>query len=122
MGLNGTLLGGSQISVVAAPNSQDGSKLRVHGVPPGMQWQDVKDHFSTIGTVAFCNVMESSGPPSAGCGQGKGGTFSSSTMPMMQAPSAESGFAEVRYNNPDDAARAIQTLNGTFLDGAQISV
>merc|ERR1712232_767701 len=54
--LNGTQIGGSSIFVMAAPNSQDGTKLMVQGLPNGCQWQELKDHFAQIGSVAFAQV------------------------------------------------------------------
>merc|ERR1719287_474262 len=51
--LNGSALGGSQIFVQASPGSQDGTKLLVRGLTAATQWQELKDHFGVIGTVAF---------------------------------------------------------------------
>merc|ERR1719188_2024511 len=54
--LNGSSLKGSQITLEMDPKSQDGTKLVVSGIPAGMQWQELKDHFSSIGTVAYAGV------------------------------------------------------------------
>jgi len=63
---NGSMLGGAEIEVKLDMNSQDGSKVVVKGIPPGLDWQELKDHFGTIGRVAFCDVK-------GGKGKGKGG-------------------------------------------------
>merc|ERR1719203_2211698 len=55
-GLNGSDLGGQQITVVADQNSQDGTKIIVTGLAPGVGWQDLKDHFAIAGKVCFANV------------------------------------------------------------------
>merc|ERR1712113_550494 len=49
------------------PSSSDCSKVIVWNIPPGIEWQDLKDHFSTIGSVAHSNVK-----PMGGCKGGKG--------------------------------------------------
>lgn len=56
--LNGSALGTGIITVMPAPGSVDGSKLFVQGLPPGIQWQELKDHFSQIGQVAFAAVHQ----------------------------------------------------------------
>mmetsp|Transcript_97595 Transcript_97595/g.271522 ORF Transcript_97595/g.271522 Transcript_97595/m.271522 type:complete len:545 (+) Transcript_97595:100-1734(+) len=55
--LNGSLLQGCRLSVCADETSQDGSKVVVHGIPVGCQWQELKDHFSQIGQVAFASIV-----------------------------------------------------------------
>eukprot|EP00927_Polykrikos_kofoidii_P059228 TRINITY_DN5435_c0_g2_i1.p1 TRINITY_DN5435_c0_g2~~TRINITY_DN5435_c0_g2_i1.p1 ORF type:complete len:375 (-),score=66.26 TRINITY_DN5435_c0_g2_i1:86-1210(-) len=55
--LNGSQIGNSQVFVMAAPGSVDGTKLVVQGLAPGTPWQEVKDHFAQIGPVAFCQVV-----------------------------------------------------------------
>lgn len=65
--LNGSMLCGSQIFVRADPFSQDGSKLIVSGIGANCAWQELKDHFATVGTVAFANTA-----PINGKGGGKG--------------------------------------------------
>merc|ERR1711972_661102 len=59
--LNGSTLGGSQIVVMPDPSSTDCSKVIVWNIPPGTSWQDLKDHFSTIGSVAHSNVKPKGG-------------------------------------------------------------
>merc|ERR1712048_603681 len=83
--LNGTILGGQQISIDFDMNSTDGSKLIVRNVPMGIEWQDMKDHFLTMGPVAFCQV-NTIGPngeiiPRKGKGKGKDKDFGK--MPMQ---------------------------------------
>jgi len=68
--LNGSTVGGSQIYIQPDPRSQDGAKLIVHGVPAGIEWQELKDHFAPIGEVAFCQIRQP--PQNNGCMMGKG--------------------------------------------------
>merc|ERR1719181_1897688 len=69
--LNGSNLGGQKIRVGADPMSKDGSKLIVHNIPGGMEWQEVKAHFEAIGPVAFCDCSVG-GKGKGGKGKGKG--------------------------------------------------
>merc|ERR1719464_616561 len=64
--LNGSVLGGAQIWVRLDANSKDGTRLIVSGIPSHVQWQELKDHFATIGQVAFAEIRK-------GKGKGKGG-------------------------------------------------
>jgi len=72
--LNGSVLAGSTIIVEMDPNSKDQSMLRVKGVPPGIDWQELKDHFNQIGQVAFVEVHKGTkvGKPGGGKGAGMG--------------------------------------------------
>merc|ERR1719188_2439157 len=54
--LNGSVLSGSTIKVILDEQSKDGSKVFVSGLPAGLHFQALKDHFSSVGTVAFANV------------------------------------------------------------------
>merc|ERR1719387_2757788 len=56
--LNGSSLGGSTIKVALDQTSIDGTKLIVTGVPPGIEWQELKDHFGQIGKVAFAGIQQ----------------------------------------------------------------
>merc|ERR1719162_2971755 len=70
--------------------SQDGSKLIVKGIPPGVEWQELKDHFASLGQVAFADVK------GAGKGKHKGvGKFMAMMNPMMMmgmSPMMMGGF------------------------------
>merc|ERR1719401_2801370 len=79
--LNNSNLKGSNITVEMDPKSQDGTKLVVSGIPAGLQWQELKDHFSPIGTVAYAGVKDAAGGKGdwfaeaawgSGSGKGKG--------------------------------------------------
>jgi len=54
--LSGSFLHGAQISVKFDVGSKDGSKVFVYGIPPGCQWQELKDHFGQLGQVAFATI------------------------------------------------------------------
>merc|ERR1740121_2347437 len=58
--LNGSPFGDSTISVQYDQSSKDGTKLMVTGMPPGTKWQELKDHFKAIGTVAYAGFKTSS--------------------------------------------------------------
>jgi len=53
--LNGSQLGSSNIFVALDPRSTDQSKLTVTGIAPGIGWHELKDHFASMGTVAFAD-------------------------------------------------------------------
>merc|ERR1711915_580552 len=36
-------------------------KVRVTGLPDGVQWQELKDHMNNVGPVEFCNVARAVG-------------------------------------------------------------
>jgi len=59
--LNGSSIAGGQIEVTADANSKDGTKLRISGIPAGVQWQEVKDHFAQCGPVGFVAVHDKNG-------------------------------------------------------------
>merc|ERR1719277_1002748 len=83
-GLNGSELMGQQISVVPDTTSQDGTKIIVSGLAPGVGWQDLKDHFAIAGTVAFANVK------AAGAG-GQMGQMQMGQMNQMQMAKMQMG-------------------------------
>jgi len=85
--LNGSKLGGVEITVILDKTSTDGSKLVVKGIPPGIEWQELKDHFASLGKVAFANVK------GAGKGKGKGkGKANVMGSNMVMVPAAMLGM------------------------------
>lgn len=60
--LNGSSLGGSLIQVEHDADSRDGCKLRVSRIPPGTEWQELKDHFSQVGKIAYVNIPDPKKP------------------------------------------------------------
>mmetsp|Transcript_66343 Transcript_66343/g.197399 ORF Transcript_66343/g.197399 Transcript_66343/m.197399 type:complete len:163 (+) Transcript_66343:1-489(+) len=61
-------------------------------------WQDLKDHFKLVGTVVYSNIMEEPGTGrSKGCGI-------------------------VEFENAADAARAMEMMHDSVLNGRQIFV
>lgn len=95
--LNGKQLKGSVLSIELDPKSQDQTKLLVHGIPRGAEWQELKDHFGQIGPVAFTDV--------------RGGGRKSKSL-----------CGEVRFDDAQVTAQALQMFNGTELMGSNISV
>lgn len=116
LSLDGSVLCGAHIKVVADPGR--GDKLRVFGLPARCQWQELKDHFATIGQVAFSAVK----PPELG-GKGFGGGFGGFDM----GKGCGGGFAggnmgEVRFDDPSLVQDAVDALNGSDLGGSVITV
>jgi len=54
--LSGTDFKGSRITVGVDMTSQDGTKVWITGIPLGTSWQELKEHFTWAGAVAFANV------------------------------------------------------------------
>jgi len=76
--LHNSRLGGSIISVEYDANQRSGdmTKLVIGNVPGNVQWQELKDHFKQIGTVAFAgfkNDAKGGFGPMKGGGKGKAG-------------------------------------------------
>jgi hypothetical protein len=44
---------------------QDGTKVLVTGMPAGLGWQELKDHFAQVGDVQFTNIGRSTDSPVA---------------------------------------------------------
>eukprot|EP00629_Pelagomonadales_sp_RCC1024_P017454 CAMPEP_0119261084 /NCGR_PEP_ID=MMETSP1329-20130426/1247_1 /TAXON_ID=114041 /ORGANISM="Genus nov. species nov., Strain RCC1024" /LENGTH=341 /DNA_ID=CAMNT_0007260581 /DNA_START=36 /DNA_END=1061 /DNA_ORIENTATION=- len=63
----------------------------------GTAWQDLKDHFGACGTVVYADVMKEPSGRSKGCGI-------------------------VEFEDPAEAAAAIETLNDSELDGRPLQV
>jgi len=107
--LNGSMMLGTQIHVNLDMTSKDSSKVIVSNIPPGVGWQELKDHFKEAGlAIAFVDLGTrgaTKGGATAGMG-GMGGV----------------GTGEVRYDEPNHAALAVKRLNGSFFMGAQIFV
>lgn len=138
--LNGSLLGPNQIFIALDQLSTDKTKLAISGISPTTDWQELKDHFASMGTIAYADVHKQQGG-----GKGKGaGKFGGCLFPSVTfggkgcfsacgkggAPAAQKGFPKasgsltgtVRFENAFAAQMAITQLNGTLLGGAQITV
>jgi len=83
--LNQSTLHGGIISVMFDRTSQDQTKLIVTNVPPTCTWEEMRDHFSVTGQVAFAGFKNtwaatndwSGYGPSKGSSMGKMGNWSS---------------------------------------------
>merc|ERR1740121_1527389 len=93
--LNGTSIGGGELTVTLDEGSQDRTRLIVSGVPPGVEWQELKDHFGQVGTVAYANIPKPGQKGGKGA-NGKGGDFGMGkgmmASPQMQAMQAGGQF------------------------------
>ena len=76
---------------------QGGTKVYVGNLSWETSWQDLKDHFRSVGEVLHADVMVGSDGRSKGCGL-------------------------VAFSSPHDAARAIQTLHDSVLHSRSIFV
>jgi len=109
--LNGSTVAGAEITVELDLNSPTATKVLVSGIPAGIQWQEVKDHFSPIGPVCFCDVKTPFG---------KG--FSKMPMNQMNPVQGPIQVGEIRYSDPNCALQALAMLNGSMLGTNQITV
>jgi len=92
--LNGSILGGVPIGVrMHGMKNPQLTKLLVTGLPKHTHWIILKNHFNTIGTVAFANILDGSdkgkgmfcGGGAKGCGGGNA-PFPGKGPPAMGAP------------------------------------
>eukprot|EP00930_Biecheleria_cincta_P019967 TRINITY_DN15108_c0_g2_i1.p1 TRINITY_DN15108_c0_g2~~TRINITY_DN15108_c0_g2_i1.p1 ORF type:complete len:468 (+),score=114.82 TRINITY_DN15108_c0_g2_i1:57-1406(+) len=109
--LDGSILMGAKIKVVMDINSQDGTKILIYDMAPGLQWQELKDHFSQCGVVAYASTGNE--------GRGKG-FIAPNTSAAAGGPLHAVG--EVRMSHKDEADLAIKTLHGTEFGGKIINV
>mmetsp|Transcript_118417 Transcript_118417/g.313059 ORF Transcript_118417/g.313059 Transcript_118417/m.313059 type:complete len:162 (-) Transcript_118417:214-699(-) len=70
LSLNGSLIRGCAIMVQRDDMSKDGTKLIVSNLPHGMQWQQLKDHFSPVGKVAYACIKREDDPISVAADAG----------------------------------------------------
>ncbi|CAK0833571.1 unnamed protein product [Prorocentrum cordatum] len=66
--LNGSQLGTSQIFISLDQWSTDKTKLLITGIAPGTDWQELKDHFASMGTIAYADVHKLGGKKGGGKG------------------------------------------------------
>lgn len=117
MALNGSFLRGGQIFLQLDPMSQDGTRLVVHNVPPGVTWKELKEHFVNIGPVAFAQVK----PPQTVAPAVPAAAAQRPLRPV--AAVARGGFVgEVRFESPAGTQAACARMNGSALRGARIAV
>lgn len=90
-------LGGSVVLGGVGSDSGTGGRVFVGNLPYEVSWQDLKDHFKTIGHIVRADIME--GPD----GRSKGAGI-------------------VEFEDDHDATRAIQTMNDSELGGRMIYV
>jgi len=112
--LDGSILGGVPIQVRMDVQSKDRSKCIVHGIPYGIEWQELKDHFSTVGQVAFANITTVPVSIDAASVQ-----WQHVPPGKMLSPRA---VGEVRFDDPMDAPRAVAEFNGAEVVGSRLLV
>mmetsp|Transcript_43301 Transcript_43301/g.114032 ORF Transcript_43301/g.114032 Transcript_43301/m.114032 type:complete len:202 (+) Transcript_43301:3-608(+) len=71
--LNGSSFHGGTLNVLFDQFSKDGTKLIVSGVPAGVGWMELKEHFKAIGSVAFAGFKDEINSSQKGKGGGGGG-------------------------------------------------
>jgi len=104
---NGTLLHAVPITVQADVTSKDGTKVLVQGLPDGISHEELRDHFSGAGTVLFVGRPWRPNVP---------------TSRPISWGTTERCVAEVRYERPEEAQRAVEFLDGSELEGVKVSV
>lgn len=127
---NTTFLG-HVLKVALDPTSQDGTKVIVTHMPPGIAWQELKDHFIQVGEVHYTNIGRTS---DAAVGHAGSGTVGA-THPGFSggaAPSGKGGYGiaqagqpcvgEVRYQTSEEANLAIQMFNHQPFKGVALNV
>merc|ERR550532_162820 len=111
-------------------SSHDGTKLVVYGLPVGVQWQQLKDHFAQCGLVNFANLgggaMQMEPDPKAprGSGKGKSDRAPRTLIASNVKVECDDGFliGEVRFDAPELAQQAIDVLNGSIVQDRPIAV
>ncbi len=88
----------SKIAPLKVRPEDEGRLLYVGNIPWRASWQDIKDHFREVGPVIRVDI------------------------PVDKETRRSRGFATVLFEHKDDAARAIQKLNNTELNGRSITV
>merc|ERR1719401_380178 len=93
--LNGSELKGSIIDVDMDQYSKDGTKIVVSGIPPGVQWIELKEHFLVAGPVVYAAVKgdQPNGP-----------------------------IGSVKYESVEEAMQGIALLNGASLADCPLTV
>eukprot|EP00933_Yihiella_yeosuensis_P061570 TRINITY_DN6439_c2_g1_i1.p1 TRINITY_DN6439_c2_g1~~TRINITY_DN6439_c2_g1_i1.p1 ORF type:complete len:581 (-),score=132.50 TRINITY_DN6439_c2_g1_i1:275-1939(-) len=113
--LSGLEMNGFVVRIEPDLLSKDGTKLLIQGIPPGSEWQELKDFCSQAGRVAFAAVNKASQSPAAAPVQ-----FAPQRLAAPAAGGACTG--EVRYAVAQHAQIAAQSLHGTMLGRSQILV
>uniref|UniRef100_A0A7S1RY35 RRM domain-containing protein n=1 Tax=Alexandrium catenella TaxID=2925 RepID=A0A7S1RY35_ALECA len=128
--------GPNTMAVMMNQTSKDGTKVIVHGLPTGIEWQELKDFFKQYGQVAYAAVRQPLLPAQ------QMPPFQQipfvQQMPFVQhqpmVPMAALGPAdaapqlvdgcqgEVRYVLPEHALEAVRQLDGSHFLGASIRV
>lgn len=126
--LDGSLFSGVTIGVAIDGLCKDNSRVIVSKLSEDASWQDLKDHFQTIGPVAYSGIRRPWGDKSKGKGfKGKGFKgemdFFGGLGAMPMAFGGEIGFlGEIRFDSPLPAQQAVATLDGSNLKGCPIQV
>lgn len=77
-------------------NHQGGSTVFVRNLPFSLPWQKLRDRFSDVGNVVFCEIKMENG--------------------------RSKGYGHVKYEHPEQALNAVRRLDGTEIDGRTIHV
>merc|ERR1712008_39943 len=136
--LNGTILGGSPLHVQVDETSKDRTKVICYGLASNIEWQDLKDHFSQIGPVAFCEIVFAPPPAAAHAAQAWQGQAGGNRMrnvpssnprhasggggPARSSHGAFNKVGEVRFEYPGLVDTAVEVLNGHEVDGCALKV
>eukprot|EP00811_Abedinium_folium_P037145 NODE_9788_length_1399_cov_11.783019.p1 GENE.NODE_9788_length_1399_cov_11.783019~~NODE_9788_length_1399_cov_11.783019.p1 ORF type:complete len:244 (+),score=74.88 NODE_9788_length_1399_cov_11.783019:458-1189(+) len=138
--LDGTDYLGVRISVKHDLTSKDGTRLLIGGLPLSASWQGLKQHFTSIGDVAYTSVTPLGAPqPAVRTEPGGKGEVAYTSVTPLGAPkpalgtepggkgigkSAATGqsLGEVWFYDAQTAATATELFDGSLLHGVVLRV
>lgn len=89
-------------------------KVKIKGLPDGVSWMDLKDHFADVGTVISANLREI-GPNAPGKGGGKAGEKKRKAEEVKLT-------GVLKFEDDKHLAKAATKLSGSRIGKAQITV
>jgi len=126
--LNGSLMGGKRITVELDPGSKDQAKIKITGLPPRTKWQELKDHFVSVGAIKFAGIKGVNGvsgrvgPPTmnqfhqqqmmAMLAAAVGQQQQQAASEAVAAQQHDGRTAEVRFEEPANGVKALRLLHG----------
>mmetsp|Transcript_36275 Transcript_36275/g.81955 ORF Transcript_36275/g.81955 Transcript_36275/m.81955 type:complete len:273 (+) Transcript_36275:97-915(+) len=87
----------------APSGEEDDQMIYVANLPFSAEWQELKDHFSQCGTVEYARILTKDGS-------------------TVRTKGNSRGVGYVRFSTPEEAQAAVDTLNGSEMDGREIVV
>lgn len=104
---NKSWYGDNQIFVEVDTYLQDGTKIRVKGLPDGVTWKDLKEYFSEVGTVISTNLREMN---------------THITNPEKKRKLEEELTGVIKYEDEEHLLKAEKKFNNSCIGAVQITV